>query len=72
MRVNWFKVIDDLERCGVSLRSQAVQIEVSLGSVYYWKNGGEPRYSHGSKLLDLYMRQVGNEPPLQSTICSSF
>lgn len=71
LRVNWFTVIDELERLGVSMRSQAIHADVSLATVYYWKSGGEPKYRNGQQLLDLYMHQVGKEPPLQSTRAST-
>ena len=73
MQVRWFQVIEDLERVGVSLRSQALTAGVSLGTIYYWKSGGEPKYRNGHRLLDLYMLQVGNEPPLllQATMAST-
>lgn len=68
MRVDWFTVVAELEQRGVTMRSQAVSAEVSLGTIYYWKSGGEPKYRNGQLLLDLYMHQVGKEPP---TITSS-
>lgn len=68
LRVDWFTVVADLERIGVTMRSQAISAEVSLGTIYYWKAGGEPKYRNGQLLLDLYMHQVGKEPP---TLASS-
>ena len=63
MRVGWFKVITELENRGVTLRSQAETLDVSLGTLYYWKSGGEPKYIHGEKLIMLYADVVGVEPP---------
>lgn len=68
MRVDWFTVVAELEQRGVTMRSQAISAEVSLGTIYYWKSGGEPKYRNGQLLLDLYMHQVGKEPP---TLASS-
>jgi hypothetical protein len=66
LQIDWPTVIDDLERAGVSLRSQAVTVEVSLGTIYYWRSGGEPKYRNGRMLLNLYERHVGNEAPIVS------
>ena len=63
MRVAWFKVITELENRGITLRSQAEELEVSLGTLYYWKSGGEPKYIHGERLLGIYTNVVGVEPP---------
>lgn len=62
-RVAWFRVISDLEQRGVTLRSQAETAQVSLGTIYYWKSGGEPKYLHGERLLGLYTDTLGIEPP---------
>lgn len=67
MQINWQQVIDDLERVGVSIRSQAVEVDVSLGTMYYWKSGGEPKYRNGRLLLNLYEQRVGLEPPRASS-----
>lgn len=63
MRVAWFKVITELEQQGVTLRSQAEEAEVSLGTLYYWKQGGEPKYVNGERLIGMYTDIVGREPP---------
>lgn len=63
MRVSWFRVISDLEQRGVTLRSQADTAGVSLGTIYYWKTGGEPKYANGERLLGLYTNTLGIEPP---------
>ena len=63
MRVAWFKVITELEQQGVTLRSQAEEAQVSLGTLYYWKQGGEPKHVNGELLIGLYADIVGREPP---------
>lgn len=66
MRIDWFRVIVELEDVGISMRSQAVTAEVSLASIYNYKSGGsEPRWTSGQLLLDLYMEKIGKEPPLR-------
>jgi len=62
-RVAWFRVIADLELRGVTLRSQAEAAGFSVGTIYYWKAGGEPRYASGERLIGLYTETIGIEPP---------
>ena len=71
MRTNWRRVIDDLDGVGVTLRSQADRAEVSLGTIYYWRQGGEPRHYNGQRLLDLYCIRLGHDAPLQTTLVST-
>jgi len=61
--VAWFRVIADLEQRGITLRSQADAVGVSIGAIYYWKQGGEPKYRSGERLLGLYVETLGIEPP---------
>lgn len=70
MRISWFHVISGLEGNGLTLRSQATELGVSLGTVYYWKSGGEPRWTHGNMLLNLYATRVSSEFP-EATIGST-
>jgi len=62
-RVAWFRVIADLEQRGITMRSQADFAGVSLGTIYYWKSGGEPKYHSGERLIGLYTETIGIEPP---------
>ena len=72
MRVDWFRVITDLERAGVSLRAQSSAADVSLGTVAYWKNGGQPKHYNGQLLLHLYSRTFGStSAPIQATLAST-
>lgn len=65
MRIFWTKVISDLESRGVRRPTIALACEVSIGTVYNWAAGFEPRYHNGARLLELYVEQVGNEPPIR-------
>lgn len=67
MQVDWFRVINELEQAGVTLRAQADAADVVLGTVYYWKTGGEPKHRNGRLLIALYEEQTGREAPLKST-----
>lgn len=55
-RVDWFRVIVNLERCGYTIRDVAEQVGMSKGWVEHLKNspGAEPRYDDGNILLDLW------------------
>ncbi|MEK9736232.1 MAG: hypothetical protein VW362_01320 [Candidatus Nanopelagicales bacterium] len=66
----WFRVIADLEQRGLTLRSQADAVGVSVGAVYYWKQGGEPKHAHGERLLALYMDTLRIQPP-RATLAST-
>jgi len=70
VKISWFHVITRLEAQGVTLRSQAEAADVALGTVYYWKSGGEPRWTHGNILLNLYATRVSSEFP-EATIGST-
>jgi hypothetical protein len=45
------------------MRSQADLVGVSLGTIYYWKSGGEPKYHSGERLIGIYTETIGIEPP---------
>jgi hypothetical protein len=55
-RVDWFRVIVNLERQGYSIRDLAFLVERGKGWIEHLKNspGAEPRYDDGSVLLDLW------------------
>lgn len=61
MRIDWFTVIAQLERQGVTQRSQADLLGVSRGTIAYWKSGGEPKFHAGIVLLHLYNNHVTTE-----------
>lgn len=59
-RIDWFKVLMDLKRAGLSLKTTAMFVETSKGAVIGWKDQGcEPSYHHGERLLMLWMRATG-------------
>lgn len=55
-RIDWFRVIVNLEREGYAIRDLAFQLEKSKGWVEHLKNspGAEPRFDDGNALLDLW------------------
>jgi hypothetical protein len=70
-RVHWSLVITELSEAGIDLRAQARRAQVSLGTVYYWRQGGQPKHHNGQMLLDLYVRETGKPPPIQTTLTST-
>ncbi|EOV0284160.1 helix-turn-helix domain-containing protein [Salmonella enterica] len=55
---DWFSVISDLERTGMTQREIADCIGVSKSTVNSWKQYNEPRYCNGSALLDLWQHRI--------------
>ena len=71
MRVDWFRLITELQATKVSLRKQSSVAEVALATVYYWKAGGEPKFYHGARLVQYYTSITGKPPPVQATMSST-
>lgn len=59
-RVDWFRIIDDLKRQGVSLYGIEAAIGVSPQKLCGYKQGSEPRHNDGELLLGLWC-QVTNK-----------
>lgn len=53
-RIDWFRVLSDLGRGGVPVSSAAQAIGVPKSTVLGWKQGAEPKFSDGEKLLALW------------------
>lgn len=55
-RIDWFRVIVNLERNGYPQREIAMQLDMSQGWVRHLKDspGAEPRFDDGCLLLDLW------------------
>jgi hypothetical protein len=48
---DWFRVLMDLKRCGLSLEAIARQVEVSKSAVIGWKNlDAEPKHGEPGPL----------------------
>jgi hypothetical protein len=72
MRVWWFRVITDLQHEGVTIRSQASELGVSIGAIQGWKAGSEPGWHHGQRLIQLYVTRTGNtQLPYEATMYST-
>lgn len=60
-RVDWFKIIDDLKRQGVSLYGICAAIGVSPQKLCGYKQGSEPKHGDGEKLLKLWCQVTGKD-----------
>lgn len=54
MHVDWFRVISDIERSGMTHREIARHLHAACSTIAYWKQGAEPRYSDGERLVRLW------------------
>lgn len=53
-REDWFRLLTDLQRAGISHAKVAVILDVSLGTLDGWKRGSEPRHCTGEALKALH------------------
>ncbi len=64
MRVDWFQVIADISRHGYSTQSLADAVAVPKSTLLGWKQGAEPRYSEGERLVAFWCQQTCRERAL--------
>lgn len=53
-RYDWFRIIEDISREGLTLSDIAKELDVSKTAVIGWKQGAEPRYFAGDALISLW------------------
>ncbi|KAF1032977.1 MAG: hypothetical protein GAK37_00297 [Pseudomonas sp.] len=58
-RIDWFRVITDVLRDGYSIQGAADEIGVARTTLIGWKQGAEPRYSEGERLVLLWCKISG-------------
>ncbi|MDJ6849813.1 helix-turn-helix domain-containing protein [Salmonella enterica] len=56
---DWFAIISDLERTGMTQREIAGCLGVSKSTVNSWKQYNEPRYRNGAALLEIWQKHTG-------------
>lgn len=68
-RIDWFRVLMDLKRAGLSLEAIAAKVGVSKSAVIGWKNlFAEPKHGDGERLIWLWMAHTDHlrtELPLE-------
>lgn len=60
-RVDWFKVITQLSRAGLSPHAVSDAIGVPRSTLIGWKQGAEPRYTEGERLVSLWCRTLSRD-----------
>lgn len=61
MRVDWFRVITDLSRAGHSPNAVSDSIGVARTTLIGWKQGAEPRYTEGERLVAYWCKALGKD-----------
>lgn len=59
-KVDWFRVIVDLEREGYGATIVALSIAVPKTTLLGWKQGSRPRFEEGDRLIALWSNVTGN------------
>lgn len=57
-RVDWFAVLIDLNRKGLTTVGIAQTIGTPRSTVLGWKQGGEPNHADGERLVALWLRMT--------------
>ena len=55
-KINWFVIISDLKRAGISGREIARRLNVSVSTVVMWKQGSSTSYEQGAELLNMWKK----------------
>lgn len=76
VRVDWFRVIVDLERSGVSMRAVSLRTEIPCETLRSWRNRYvEPSFYAGDRLVGVWCRELGRDreqlPPLRDQTLSA-
>lgn len=61
VRVDWFQVINGILRAGYSIQSAAEVIKVPRSTLIGWKQGAEPRYTEGERLVLFWVQATGRD-----------
>lgn len=67
LRVDWFRVLDDLKRAGYGLRDIEFFVGIPRSSLFRYRAGSEPGYSMGDRLLRFWADATGcdaSDPPM--------
>ncbi|HAO3757762.1 TPA: helix-turn-helix transcriptional regulator [Salmonella enterica] len=56
--VDWFLIVTDLERSGLTQREIAKCVGVAKSTINSWKYRCEPGFSNGNLLLDLWSERT--------------
>jgi uncharacterized protein YjcR len=57
-RIDWFRLIADLNLRGYDCTHIASVVGVTKNTVRYWRDTGEPRYEDGKRLIALWSQVI--------------
>jgi len=57
-RIDWFRVITTVLRSGFYIQALADEIGVACTTLIGWRQGAEPRYSEGKRLVLLWCQKT--------------
>lgn len=58
LRVDWFRLIVDLNRAGHSTRRFADILGIPRTTIEGWKAGAEPKHADGERLIALWCKEL--------------
>lgn len=61
LSIDWFQIITELTRQGFSSKAIADRIGVPKSTLLGWKQGSEPRYSEGQRLIEFWSEITGRQ-----------
>lgn len=54
VKTDWFRVINDITRCGIPLQEIARELDISKSAIIGWKQGAAPNHHNGEALIDFW------------------
>ncbi|MDF7671150.1 hypothetical protein PT276_08100 [Orbaceae bacterium ESL0721] len=57
-KVDWFQIISDLKKRGISGREVSRRLGMSVAAVDSWKRGSSPSYEAGAMLIALWEKEM--------------
>lgn len=75
-RVDWFRLLDDLKRCGKTLEEISRATLIAKATLVLYRNpvGSEPSHAKGERLIAYWCQQTGrhrNEIPIERIVYSA-
>jgi hypothetical protein len=67
-KIDWFRVIVDIERHGYTHANIALVIDVPRRTIGSWKIGASPRYEDGLRLLELWASVTKNRREIAPSV----
>ena len=59
-RVDWFRIIHDIKRHGISMYALEAQVGIAKTTLIGYKQGGDPRHADGEILVNFWCKLTGN------------